>query len=179
MSNKQLVQMGKVIKDIQADLDLDKKKKLKDKNSQREKRAFMKLPEFTPRMGFWCDHCQLDFTGPAFKFWSEVHQIGTWQSFCPNCESWVYRHITSKVIDPDYFKSECMSAMRGIHEKDLLQPGDYGFNTIYNDPFESYYYQFQHRQEELHNKYAAMGLVGKTLAEQEDEEDFDMEDMED
>lgn len=170
--------IGNAIKDLQADLELDKKRKLKEKASRKEHRAFLKLPEFTQRMEFWCDHCQIDFVAPAHKQWIERHLTGTWQSFCPICEGWVYRHITAKVVDPYYFKSEKVRNMRGINAADLLQPGERGFKTYYGDTFANYYYQYQHRHEELHNKYAMMGLVGKTLSQQAEEEELDEEDFE-
>ena len=170
--------MGNFVADIQADLDKEKVNKLKRKAEQKEHRAFSKLPEFTYKMEFWCDHCQIDFVAPAHKQWLDHHQIGTWQSFCPVCEGWVYRHITTKVMDPYYFKSEKVRNMRGINAEDLIQPGQDGFRTYYGDPFADYYYRYQHRHEELWNKYASMGLVGKTLAQRSEEEELDAEDFE-
>lgn len=169
--------IGMTIQEIQRDLEKDRKGREKEKAKYKEKRAFDKLPRYTLKMGFWCDHCQLDFIAPAHKFWSSRHNIGTWQTFCPNCHAWVYRYITSKVLDPYYFKSQYMMSMRGVNAKDLIQPGEFGFKTLYDDPFENYYMQFQKRQEELFNKYAAMGLVGKTLSQKSDEEELGAEDF--
>ena len=98
--------IGLSIKELQQDLEKDKKNKLKEKGKFKERRAFNKLPEFSAKMEFWCDHCQIDFVAPAWKQWIVYSGIGTWQSFCPICEGWVYRHITAKVLDPYYFKSE-------------------------------------------------------------------------
>ena len=158
------------IQDLQNDLDRDKEARLKVKAKMKEYRAFMKLPRYSPRMEFWCDDCAIDFVAPAFKQWIETHRMGTWQSFCPICWRWVYRHITSKVADPYYFKSEKLAIMRGASASDLLQPGQYGFKTLHGDPFAKYYYRFQQRHEEMWGRYAAMGLAGRTLAQQEEEE---------
>ena len=170
--------IGLSIKELQQDLEKDKKNKLKEKGKFKERRAFNKLPEFSAKMEFWCDHCQIDFVAPAWKQWIVYSGIGTWQSFCPICEGWVYRHITAKVLDPYYFKSEKVRNMRGINAEDLIQPGQYGFKTYYGDPFVNHYMKFQHRHELLFNKYASMGLVGKTLEQRAEEEDLDDEDFE-
>ena len=162
--------LTKHVEAIQSDLNKENAEKKRIKNSSREKTAFDKLPEYTPRMEFWCDHCLIDFVAPAYKTWSNIHNTGSWQSFCPVCESQVYRYASSKKLDPYYAKSDKIKIMRGEHLVDMLQPGEYGFQTEYGDPFEHYYRRFQQRHEDLHNRYASMGLLGRTLKQKEEEE---------
>ena len=164
--------LKKLVDDIHTDIDKDKVIKETLRLRDRERTAFMKLPTYDAKMGFFCDHCVVDFVVPAYKVWSEIHQIGTWRSFCPICEGLVYRHITQKKADPYYFRSEKMLEMRSAGAKDMLQPGQYGFKTNYGDAFEHYYKKYEEQQEVLFGKYASMGLVGKSLSQKNEEEDL-------
>ncbi len=158
------------VKDIQTDLGIDRDKRKKLRNRRRETVAFEKLPSTTDRMEFWCDRCLIDFVAPAYKTWSYIHETGAWHSYCPICEAMVYRHITSKVLDPYYLKSDKIKDLRGANLQDMLQPGNYGFNTLYQDPYVNAYMKYQRSHEHLYNKYSAMGLIGKTI-DQKSEED--------
>lgn len=162
--------LNKFVDALQTDIDKENTKKQKRKNQERERRAYNKLPTYSQRTAFWCDRCNIDFVAPAYKVWSDAHQHGNWQSFCPVCGDWVFRYITAKKLDPYYLRSEKIQVMRGESAKDLIQPGNYGFRTLYGDPFERYYKRFQEQHEALHNKYASMGLVGKTLKQKSEEE---------
>ena len=163
-------QLEKSVEDIQRDLAIDKQVKQKDKNRGKERRAFLSLPTYNKRMEFWCDHCSIDFVAPAYKVWSDIHNIGSWHSFCPYCEIIVYRHITMKNMYPYYNKSEKVKHMRSKSFKDMLQPGDYGFKTMYGDAFAQSYNRFQMQHENIFNKYASMGLTGKSLKQKSEEE---------
>lgn len=154
--------------DIQADLDMDRQDRNREKQKNKEKIVFQKLPEYT-KIEFWCGKCSADFVAPAYKVWIEIYGVGSWHSFCPLCGELVYRHITSKVADPYYNQSDKIKIMRGEAVKETLQPGQYGFQSQYGDPFEHYYKRFQEKHEQLTNKYAEMGLLGKTLAHKEEE----------
>ncbi|KKN24239.1 hypothetical protein LCGC14_0896840 [marine sediment metagenome] len=157
---------------IQGDLEKDRNKRKSEKNRNKEKIAYNKLPGAVPKKEFWCDHCSIDFVAPSYKTWSIIHEVGAWHSFCPLCEGIVYRHITDKIIDPYYNKSEKLRVMRGEAYKDLMQPGEYGYQTMYGEPFEHYYKRFQESHELLHDKYASMGLIGKTMAQKNEEDDI-------
>lgn len=155
----------------QAELEQDKAVKLRRKAQQKEKKAFDALPEQT-KMEFWCEHCQIDFVAPAYKIWSDVHSLGSWQSVCCRCERMVYRHVNQKTDDPYYAMSAKIRVMRGEAANDMLTPHDYGFKTLYGDPFEHYYRRFQEQEESMHNRYAALGLTGLTLSEKSEQEQF-------
>lgn len=161
-----------VVREVQADLDKERQNKDRRKAQTKEKRVFDSLPEQT-KIEFWCRHCQIDFVAPAYRIWSEVHQLGSWQSFCPRCEGLVYRHVNSKTLDPYYEESLKVRVMRSEGEADMLSPHQYGFRTLYGDPFESYYRQFQEQEESLHNRYATMGLTGLTVEEKSEREKLD------
>lgn len=163
-------QLENKVKDLQGELDRDKNERIRRKRRDRERVAFSKLPDVTPKMEFWCDRCRFDFVAPAYKVYSYIHDVGSWHSMCPSCESIVYRHITAKKFDPYYAKSEKVRIMQGESIREILQPGQYGFRTMYGDPFEHYYMRFQKRQEEIFNKYASIGLVGKSIAQKTEEE---------
>lgn len=163
--------LKKSLEGIQGDLDKDNKAKKADKEQSREKRAFEKLPEYT-KIEFWCENCNADFVAPAYKMWSKEYEVGSWHSFCPVCEKLVYRHITSKTLDPYYNQSQKIKEIRGKSSVDMLQPEQYGFTSQYGDPFEHYYKKHQEKHEQLYNKYAEMGLLGKTLAQKDEENDI-------
>ena len=163
--------LKKSLENIQADLDKDTQRRKRVKEMSRERRAFDKLPEFA-KTEFWCESCDADFVAPAYKIWIEAYEVGSWHSFCPVCGKLVYRHITSKILDPYYNQSNKIKEMRGKGAVDMLQPGQYGFQSQYGDPFEHYYKKYQEKHEQLHNKYAEMGLLGKTLAQKDEEDDI-------
>lgn len=144
------------------DIESNNAEKKHRRAQSKEQRAFDKLPEQTMHE-FWCGECQIDFVAPAYKVWSEIHQCGSWHSFCPVCERVVVRYATSRTLDPYYEQSVKIKVMRSEHETDMLRPGEYGFNMLYGDPFEGYYRRFQQRDEDIHNRYAALGLTGMTL----------------
>lgn len=153
----------------QADLDAERAEREARKKRDKARRGFNALPQNT-LTEFWCVSCQMDFVAPSYKFWSEVHQCGSWHSFCPGCERPVCRYIDAKKFDPYYEQSLKVRIMRSEAEKDMLTPFDYGYQTLYGDPFEHYYKRFQQSQDDIHNRYAALGLVGKTMGQKIDEE---------
>lgn len=145
-------------KHISDELDIDNEKRRGRTLSEREKRAFDKLPDHTI-IEFWSQEAG-DFVAPAYKVWIEYFDIGYWQSFCPVTGNLVYRHITEKGDDPYYEYSDKIRFQRSTFHDDLLQPDDYGFGSLYGDPFERNYRLFQQKQEDIHNKYASLGLRG-------------------
>lgn len=169
--NKYADNLKRSLDNVHADLDVDAENRNKIKENNKEKMAFRKLPEYT-KTEFWCENCEADFVAPAYKIWIEIYEVGSWHSFCPVCGKLVYRHITGKVLDPYYSQSQKVKEMRGKGSVDMLQPGQYGFQSQYGDPFEHYYKRHQEKHEQLCNKYAEMGLLGKTLAQKDEENDI-------
>lgn len=157
------------VREVQDDLDRESKIKAQRKARGKEKRAFDRLPAET-KHEFWCDHCLVDFAAPAYKVWSDILQEGVWISICPRCTSFVYRHATGKTLDAYYEKSTKVRVMRNEATIDMLRPSDYGFRSLYGDPFEEYYRRFQESEEQLADTYAAYGITGTTLERKREEQ---------
>lgn len=153
----------------QVELDQDRADKERRKKNRREYTAFLKLPEHT-ETEFFCDWCVQDFTAPAYKTWSEHYGVGAWISFCPICGRPMCRWITDKKNDPYYAKSARVRSMRSEFMADTLQPQQYGFRTLYGDPFEKYQKLFQQQDIEIRSRYLSMGLSGETLKEKTERE---------
>lgn len=147
------------VKDVQIELDTSREERKKLHKQKRAWEAYKKLP-YEVKMAFFCTGCQEDFVAPAYKTWNPIHGIGTWNSFCYNCESIVYRHVTDTKDDPYYEYSAKIRHMRSSYERDIIQPGQYGFGTLYGDPYERLYNQYQNKQEDIEQRYASMGLGG-------------------
>jgi len=85
---------------------------------------------------FYCKTCEEDFAQVAFKQietdWSNSSQnIAFYKSKHDDCGSWAIRHITDKFRDPYWSESKQVANDRGKHFKDLLQPGETGYNLLY------------------------------------------------
>jgi hypothetical protein len=161
-----------MVKDVNAELDKEKDNKRRQRNKTKEYRAYVKLPRVA-LSEFWCENCQIDFAVPSYKVWSFYHNLGSWHSVCPQCEVLVVRHINNKGADTYYEKSIKMRVMRNQFSEDMLRPTDHGFRTLYGDAFEGYYRRFQERAEDIHNKYAGLGIRGTTLDEMDEKDALD------
>lgn len=147
--------------DIQDELDIERDRKQAKKRNDRELRAFKKLPPQAEN-DFWCQDCMVDFKVPSYKVWSDTYQIGSWISFCPWCSRHVFRHITDKTTDPYYEMSDRIRTMRSEGEADMLRPDQYGFKTLYGDPYEKYWQNAEAmRRQMLNEKYMTAGLHGE------------------
>jgi len=162
-------QLKERVAEIQRALDEDKEIKKARKALTKEERAFRKLPDQADN-DFFCDRCQLDFKAPSYKHWVSLYGIGAWISFCPICGVMTCRWITNKANDPYYEKSSKIRGMRSMFEADMLQPDQYGFQTLYGDPFEKYHKILEHQEEEIRTRYLSLGLTGETLQEQSERE---------
>lgn len=94
------------------------------------------------RQIFWCDRCNQDFETLAVK------QCFTWNNeLCAKyvaqgkhtknseeCNRVCIRHITDVSTDPFFRHSKLIRDQQRKYAKDLLQPGDVGFKTLYGDP---------------------------------------------
>lgn len=88
---------------------------------------------------FYCQHCKTDFVTQAYKQvfnWGE-ETLAKWipiKAKHKGCSYPVYRHITDVLADPYYRYSKLVQKQQKQYAKDLLQPGQYGFKTLYGDP---------------------------------------------
>lgn len=84
----------------------------------------------TQVISFWCEPCGKDLDLPAMK-----DKLSTgekyWFSRCPFCNLKVVRYITEAKFDPYFRKSKKLALQRKMLRKDLIQPGEDGFQTIY------------------------------------------------
>lgn len=150
---------------LQQDQDIKKARRIESK----EKRTFDRLPEQTT-FEFWCGRCQVDFPAPAYKSWNDRYEAGSWISQCPLCEDIVVRYINDKLSDPFYDLSEKIAVMRGSAAGDMLRPEQYGFRTLYGDPYHQMHSTRASLMEHIRERYASTGLHGLTLKEKSESE---------
>lgn len=103
------------------------------------------LPRFTT-VSFWCERCRKDFDATAIRQESFRHNEQYWCAFCKKCNNKCVRYITRQSDDPYYLKSEKLRRMRQQYSKDILQPGQTGYNTIYGDPFKEWYNKLEQEE---------------------------------
>lgn len=103
---------------------LDRRKKEEEYKWQ----EVLNSPDYK-RTQFWCNDCKLDFEKQAYKVVINTYKIGKYETRCPQCNS-----ICRRVIgyDWDYFQdSQFIKEQRLKYAKDMLQPGDEGFDLLY------------------------------------------------
>ena len=85
-------------------------------------------------VSFWCDKCHEDFDTPS-RVKKTYYEDGYFISHCPKNHE-VVRYITGKEDDPYFFKSEKMKRQRYEFRKDIIQPGQDGFETLYKKEYD-------------------------------------------
>jgi len=90
---------------------LDRKKKEEEYKWQ----EVLNSPDYL-RTQFWCNDCKLDFEKQAYKVVIETYKIGKYETRCPKCY---------------YQDSQFIKEQRLKYAKDMLQPGDDGFEALY------------------------------------------------
>ncbi len=157
------------VQDQQAVLEQDQNIKKAHRLDSKEKRAFDRLPDQTT-FEFWCPRCLVDFPAPAYKSWNDRYEVGSWMSQCPLCEDIVVRYINDKLSDPYYDQSEKIAIMRNTGAADMLRPDQYGFRTLYGNPYAEYHHSRVALAEHIRERYATTGLHGLTLKEKSETE---------
>ena len=84
-------------------------------------------------ISFWCKKCKKDVDAPAYK--KTVLGSDYFQGKCV-FGSRVIRFITNPSEDPYYFQSKRVRIQRERYAKDLIQPGEDGFQTFYRKEWE-------------------------------------------
>lgn len=108
----------------------------------------LEAEDIKPNLGWWCEHCQLDFTARGYKVvvwpaaWSEP--IARWERKCIKCGRYLRRYITDSHLDPYFRESKELKKLRITYRRDLLQPSDPGFRTLYGDPYKKI-----HKEEDM------------------------------
>jgi hypothetical protein len=82
-------------------------------------------------ISFYCKKCGLDQDLLAIK---SGNRYGDWfEAKCRKCSSKLKRYITGKEHDPYYFESKRVKIDRLKFSRDLIQPGQSGFQTFYRN----------------------------------------------
>lgn len=104
---------------------------LKDK--QERKDEIEKAPEYK-RTQFWCNDCKLDFEQRGYKSVVTSFDCASYKTRCPECNKTCYRVIYD--YDYEYYNnSQFIKEMRLKYAKDMLQPGDEGFEVLYGKKY--------------------------------------------
>ena len=82
------------------------------------------------RIYFWCAKCRKDHELIGFRK-TKAKIVGeVWTARCPSCKQELVRLINNP-FDPYYRLSHKLRIERRKMKKDLLQPGDPGFDLLY------------------------------------------------
>jgi len=116
------------VKDVQGQLDIEKERKKPNPNE----RMVENTPDIVDTYDFWCDECEKDFSSRAYK---TVHRlygdaIVSYRARC-ECGNECQRLVSHRDHDPYYARSEKVRRSRGEFSQDMLQPDQYGFNTLW------------------------------------------------
>ncbi len=137
------MELNRLTKRVEAKLAAVRAAKAKARLPEREQVIASALP-YVPNVDYWCTQCEMDCTGPGRKIvqTSFAQPIAFYEGRCPK-DHRIRRQITDQTTDPYYTHSRVVKAMRQEFAKDLLQPGQPGFNTLYGDPNTQFYAQLE------------------------------------
>jgi hypothetical protein len=79
---------------------------------------------------FWCKRCRKDWERIGVRRIKSSHVGEVWTARCPDCK-WEMVRLINNPFDPFYRVSVKIRRERKIYAKDLLQPGDPGFDILY------------------------------------------------
>jgi len=137
MSNKKRIEELKEHL-LNSDAEANKQNKIiTEKELLRERRKTIDEEPYKKPFVFWCNDCKLDFGAVAFKYEWTYNRVpyARYESKCKDCNKRVIRYITDKQWDPWFWRSKNNEIQRKKYAKDMLQPGDPGFTTLYGDPY--------------------------------------------
>src|SRR3990167_1570862 len=86
-------------------------------------------------VSFWCKSCKKDFDDPNFQLRKLSTGEEYFTGYCPKGHKCL-RYVTERKIDPYYDHSEKIKAQRHLMANDILQYGEYGFETFYRKEWE-------------------------------------------
>lgn len=105
-------------------------RKIRELNERWEE--VQKAPDYK-RLDFWCSECKKDFQATGTKHEIETYKIGKYEARCL-CGNKCRRIIGE--YDWDYYQnSELIKQQRARYSKDILQPHEYGFETLYGKKY--------------------------------------------
>lgn len=150
---------------IQGELKKDRERMKPSPN----KKMIEGIPDVIGSYNFWCDECQIDFESPAFKTIHRLHgdAVVNFRAYCPDCEEECVRHLTHRDHDPYYYLSDRMHEQRGLYTKDTLHHDQYGFRSMYGEPFPDHIKRIQRMEEQVIEKEREAGHKGLSLKAKE------------
>lgn len=89
------------------------------------------------KISFYCKVCGTDSDIPEGNGPRDCHfdSLSTGESYiwgkCPECNCKVVRYVTEQQIDPYFTQSKRLRRQRKELKRDLIQPGQPGFQTLY------------------------------------------------
>jgi len=128
----ELEQARQYVADMQKEQEYERRRHRPTANDNMESEAKSMIRVWT----FWCDDCQEDFRGLAFKTSHQLFgaTIAVYRCQCPYCDKWAVRHITHRDEDFYFYKSSKIRKDRNMFKNDMLQPDDLGFRNCYGRP---------------------------------------------
>jgi len=108
----------------------------RDEDRTRAEREREREISDAPEFAFWpffCGKCRLDFEAVGHKGVNRAYSepIAWYEAKCPKCRKRLVRRITDRSFDPYWHESRKVNEDRMRMAKDLLQPGDRGFDMAY------------------------------------------------
>ena len=118
---------------------------------------------------FFCNVCQEDFDSSAIRniYHLDGKVYAVWRARCPYCDEWCVRYISHRDEDPYYYNSKRVLKERSESEEDLLQPGEYGFNTRYGEPYKKAQKLWDDHRRDIFMAERRKGLSGNSLESKE------------
>lgn len=168
--------MSDYTRDVQAKLKQDRELKKPSIHERMAEEAAM----FVDHYNFFCEECLEDFTSPAYK---EVHRfygdyIVTYRAIHEenedgeDCGEECIRLVTHRDHDPYYYLSETVNQQRNQYYTELLQHEQYGFETMYGNPFREHDDKLKEKEERIFMRRRKTGLHGESLRSKEELRQF-------
>lgn len=114
---------------------VDEREYYRDKEKyKKERNDLIKEAHLVAVTEFYCDKCKQDFKSMAIKQietdWTLNQFVAFYKAKC-DVGHWCIRYITDKNADPYWMRSRAVARDRGTHYKEILQPGETGYNMMY------------------------------------------------
>jgi hypothetical protein len=125
----ELSRLKKYTQNVQEQLKLERESKKNNPNQNMADEGKSSIESYQ----FWCKDCKFDFTSSAHRYICRIYgyPINSYWTRCPECKRWCKRLISHRDHDPYYNKSKVVLRMRNENAQDILQPGQFGYNTLW------------------------------------------------
>lgn len=141
--------------------DIQEQKKLERERAKPSpnKRMVEDAKDYVESYPFWCENCG-DVELGGHKVWHRLYGdwIATYRAYC-DCGEELIRYITHRDSDPYYYLSDKINSDRNEFAAEMLQADDYGFKTLYGEPYAEYVARQQKHEERIFNKRRELGFT--------------------